>query len=112
MSWDAHLDCPHCGHGEEWNYTHNINPMLNTARDTFVEAHPGSWWQDLSGMRGEDGAEFVYKIWRELGRFPDRYKASNPPNGWGDYDSIRKVLMEMYDAGMNRFPDGVWSTHG
>lgn len=105
MSWDADLvttatrECPHCGgtlDQEErmvnsWNYTHNINPMIREAGD------PG-WWKSLSGLTGTEGRELLERVIKGLEADPERFRAMNPDNGWGDYDSLLTVLHEMRDA--------------
>lgn len=118
MSWDATLSeiaeikaCPDCGRelekprrGESevgwWNYTHNVAPMIYDAlKAAGIElALEERWWQRLSGMTGADGREYLGKIVRQLEGDPARYRAMNPPNGWGDYDRLLGVLREMRDA--------------
>lgn len=99
MSWDASLECGTCGHEiRQWNYTHNCNRMANRVLTDI--AHPGdeTWWKLLNGMSGPDGAAFLAKIIAGLEADPETFRAQNPENGWGSYDSFVKVLSEMRDA--------------
>jgi hypothetical protein len=109
MSWDATL-IDDRGHQEGWwDYTHNTNDMANSV------IHPDddtgqSWWRILDGMEGKAGAAFLGRIIEGLEADPDRFRAMNPPNGWGNYDGFLGVLREMRD----RVPDWpcVWHTSG
>jgi hypothetical protein len=116
MSWHAHL-IDDRGHEEGWwNYTHNCNGMIRAALevDGFdVEDHwlvGPSWWKHLDGRNGAEGGAFLDRIIRNLEADPARFRAMNPPNGWGDYDSLAKVLTEMRNA-VPEWPCA-WSVHG
>lgn len=135
MSWNAYL-IDDRGHYEgDWNYTSNCNGMINVALteagiklppDTTPcswldrstgEWHdapnghgPVSWWQHLGGMSGPDGARYLDLIVRGLEADPARFEAMNPANGWGDRDSLVKLLTEMRDA-VPEWPTA-WSTSG
>ncbi len=125
MSWTAHL-IDDRGHDEgSWNYTHNTNGMIEaTLSDEEVDGtrEPfwsklgnttvgrGAWWDLLDGLSGPDGAALLDRIIYGLEADPDRLRAMNPPNGWGDYDSLVKILTEMRD-GVPEWPT-TWSVHG
>lgn len=112
MSWDATL-VDDRGHVEgDWNYTHNCNGMANAAiYDDYDESLSTAeevlgigrgrprqtWWKELDGMSGPDGAAFLNKIIVALEADPDRFTKMNPDNGWGDYDSFVARLREMRD---------------
>jgi hypothetical protein len=118
VSWDATLSeiteikaCTECGHEldkprrEEseigwWNYTHNTAPMIYDALTAagITLADDESWWKHLSGMSGTDGREYLAAIITQLEADPARYRPMSPPNGWGDYSGLLKVLREMRDA--------------
>jgi hypothetical protein len=119
MSWDASLTCDCCGHEVgDWNYTHNTNRMIAAARESLghVDAHDlGSthpimkaigppWYQVLNGMSGADGAWFLNEIVTALEDDPPRYRAMNPENGWGSYDSLLDVLRQMRDRSTTENP--------
>lgn len=105
MSWDAWLisddgvDLSLTPHGcrvvtrriiGEWNYTSNTNPM--------VRATGCDWPRDFAGLDGPDGAAYLHRVISMLENDPLRFEAMNPPNGWGDYDTLLDVLREMRAA--------------
>lgn len=105
MSWDAGFD------GQGWNYTHNTNKMIAAAYEaaTGIKTEPSdfpilgpiigpTWWKRLDGMTGREGSEYLGQIIHGLETFPEQYRAMNPSNGWGDYDSLLQVLREMKKA--------------
>ncbi len=103
MSWDAYFD------GRDWNYTHNTNGMIAAAYEAVsgeeTEQCDGplgpvigaAWWDRLNGMTGPQGAEYLGAIIKGLEADPDRYRAMNPENGWGGYDTLLGTLREMRD---------------
>jgi hypothetical protein len=112
MSWDASLHCDCCGHAVvDWNYTHNTNRMIAVARESIGHAdahelgstHPimkaigPPWFDVLHGMNGADGSRYLSDIITALEADPDRYRAMDPENKWGSYDSLVPVLREMRD---------------
>lgn len=122
MSWDAYLTDDR-GHSEgDWNYTHNTNDMIAAA----LLAHTGeetpecggslgpfigpAWWDRLDGATGEDGKRYLAAIIGGLEADPDRYRAMNPPNGWGDYDQLVGILREMRDS-VPEWPS-IWRVSG
>lgn len=107
MSWDADLydDRGHCE--GDWDYTHNCNRMANEVLADDSE----TWWRRLNGMKGHDGAAFLTRIITGLEAEPDRFRAMNPENGWGDYDTFLKTLTDMRDRVPENWPT-VWSTSG
>lgn len=121
MSWDAYLTDDR-GHTEgEWNYTHNCNGMANAVLDPDYEQRSVgeevfrftqhiSWWVRLDGLSGSDGAALLDRIIRGLEADADRFRAMNPDNGWGDFDSFVKVLTEMRNA-VPEWPT-TWSVSG
>ena len=102
----------------DWNYTHNCNGMIEAVIDQMVllpagvdstrkpfwtamgnkNMGRGSWWDLLDGLDGPAGAEFLSVIIKGLEAEPERFRAMNPGNGWGDYDTLLETLREMRDA--------------
>ena len=126
MSWDIYLTDDR-GHSEgEWNYTHNCNGMIEAALGDATEGTPEpfwsvlaggksgmgrrSWWSLLDGCNGPEGAALLDRIISGMEADPERFRAMNPPNGWGDYDSLLRVLRSMRAA----VPDWptTWAAHG
>jgi len=112
VSWDATLHCTacHCS-ASDWNYTHNCNPMITMAlaqSGTLIEM---SWWKVLDGMSAPTGAKFLTDIIVELDSNPARYRAMDPPNEWGSYDTLLPVLREMLRASLTEVPS-VWRVSG
>lgn len=110
MSWVAYL-WDDRGHLElESGYTHNCNGMIAAAYEAATGATTppcgGSlgkvigpaWWDKLNASTGPDGRTYLADIVRGLEADPERYRAMNPPNGWGDYDSLLETLRKMRDA--------------
>ena len=119
MSWDAWLTDDR-GHTEgDWNFTHNTSCMIYAVlKDALGELPPDPeesgttvrWWEHLNGMSGPEGAAYLHAIITGLEADPDRFRAMNPENGWGNYDDLVKVLRDMRD----RVPEWptTWSASG
>lgn len=108
MSWDADLFQEFGPALGEWNYTHNCNGMANAVlyddyeqqsvfEEVFTPTHV-TWWDRLNGMDGIESSKFLETIIRGLERDPERFRAMNPGNGWGNYDSFLATLKEMKAA--------------
>jgi hypothetical protein len=138
VSWDASLTIEDSVTLGDWNYTHNCSPMIYvvlddagverpiTPRPRLVPDHKGgwtrketptrvAWWAYLNGMSPKMGAEYLGTIVAGLEADPERFRAMNPPNGGGDYDSLLVVLREM--LGYSRLaersaPGAVWGAWG
>lgn len=122
MSWDADLvldgEAVHAA-----NYTHNTSPMIYRAMEIIGWAdshghgeldergHRRPWWGLLNGMRGAEGARFLGVIVGGLMEAPALFRAMNPENGWGDYDSLLQVLAEMAEASA-AWPQARWEASG
>jgi hypothetical protein len=126
MSWDADLVGHIDGHPvylADWNYTHNCNHMIadamERAGEPTVEQVKGplgpaigpAWWKRLDGMSAKDGAALLDRVLAEFIADPQHYIAMNPENGWGDYQTLLKVLEEMQFAS-EKYPSAVWRLHG
>ena len=110
MSWDVTLGDDR-GHVEgDWNYTHNVNPMISAAAADRGITLERSWWDRLDGMEGCDGARYIGLIIKGLEADPDRFRAMDPENGWGSYNTLLPVLHEMHTA-LPEWPC-VWEASG
>lgn len=76
----------------EWNYTSNCAPMWRRAMP------------ETDGLAGMDGmtahaAGAVLRLGLErMGKDPEAYRALNPENGWGEFESTRKALVKLLEA--------------
>jgi len=111
MSYDLWLKnpapdgpCGHCGGtGKEpasedsgwsgspldWNYTSNCARMWRKAG------------ADLAEFDGKPAGECAMPLAAAITAMesePDTYRALNPTNGWGDYDSLVEALKKLLDA--------------
>ena len=96
MSWDAEL-IDDRGHVEgSFNYTHNTNGMIAAAYEAATGEQTGqcdgplgpvigaAWWRRLDGADGAQGRAYLAGIIKGLESDPERFRAMNPENGWGD----------------------------
>ena len=124
MSWDADFYVRTVEgtlvHYWDANYTHNVNRMANTALGYDTPASVGeevlfykgpTWWQQLNGLDGKTATPFLDSILTKFNAEPETYRAMNPDNGWGDFDSFRTILERMRDLS-EEFPNGEWSVRG
>lgn len=102
MSWDVWLEAEVDGTAvtliDSVNYTHNCNRMIREAG--FAE-----WPKGLDGM---NCLTFIQKLDAALvAMIGDRpkFRAMDPDNGWGDFDSLFRVLNEI-SASFSPFPSG------
>lgn len=110
MSWDADLFQEFGPSLGDWNYTHNTSPMIYVVLRESGNEVDGTWWNTLDGMDAPTSAKYLGLIIDGLVKDPARFRAMNPKNGWGDYDSLIQILKEMRD----RIPEAPvrWSCSG
>jgi hypothetical protein len=88
------------------NCTHNLSRMAQEAgiRDAV-------WAPELNGIeRAEHLIDPVKRGIETLEGDPERFKAFNPENGWGTYESLLEFLRSILDAAL-RWPEAsvhVW----
>jgi hypothetical protein len=98
MSLDIYLrvpPCGHCGRGDEeevWQAspTYNLSPMWHSAGVPFER-----------GVEGKTAAEILPRLASSLAELqanPEKYRAMNPPNGWGTYEQLIDVVSGMIKA--------------
>lgn len=97
MSWDVYLTVdtgspePQCI-GDAWNCTYNVAPM-------FYAALPiESGLRGLDGMPAAAAADALCHAIRAMEDDPAKYRAMNPANGWGSYESALEFLRNIHDA--------------
>ena len=80
--WVSYPPCDHCGspgsEGAGVGITYNLSPMLHAAG--FFG------WRDVSRMSARDAGRHVLKVLDGMREEPERWRAMNPPNDWGNYD--------------------------
>lgn len=101
MSADFGASTPGCegcgctGHRlGDWNLTYNLTPMLKAA------GFPG--WSEVVSERRSDGllptgantVPIFEAVLAELRANPEKYRAMNPPNGWGTYEGAVEVFAD------------------
>lgn len=75
--------------------TYNLAPMLRAALGTDMRDHgEGS----LDGMLASDALRIVKRALESMALDPERFKALNPPNGWGTYEDCVEFLQWLHDA--------------
>ena len=87
--------------------------MVNAAAEAAGYDLDGeSWFRWLNGETLSSAQPFFRAVVCELEANPDTYRAMNPENGWGNYDSLLEVLREMRDVQVPSPPSLVWETYG
>ena len=106
MSLDIYLlgdYCEHCGRGDKVfkaNITHNLGEMAKAAKI-----------YDIMWRPDEVGFKFARHIIGDLKnglfrleKYPSKYKALNPSNGWGSYEGLLQVVRDYVEA-CEKYPD-------
>lgn len=98
--------CEGCGCGGhelgEWNLTYNLSTMLRAA------GFPG--WQEVVGKdaasipTGRNTVPVFEAVLVELLANPTKYRALNPPNGWGNYEQAVETFRD-FIAKVGPYPD-------
>lgn len=104
MSWDIGIEVNGV-HFEnaDWNYTHNCNEMMRQAGY--------DWVYHLSGQRVCETLPRFQAMLDELESHPQKYRAMNPENGWGSYDSLCKKWREILPRAkeiVESVPNATW----
>jgi hypothetical protein len=101
MSWDINLYVTVDGHTvelpETWvNYTHNCNRMIRFAG--LVE-----WPYEVAGWQADRLGRRLREVLVDMEANPATFRAMDPDNGWGSYDSLVPVLRKVAEM-CERFP--------
>lgn len=72
----------------ELNITYNLSTMLHEAG--FCG------WKKLVGSHAKDAGRHVLGVLDGMRSNDDRWRAMNPPNGWGDYDQCLQSRMRAW----------------
>jgi hypothetical protein len=122
MSWDADLittldDKEVRVSDQSWNYTHNCNRMISDVLKKLghdIQTHflvGDVWWKSFGGRQAGDADELFDALIAGLEAEPERFRAMNPANGWGDYERLLVVLREMRAHG-KEWPSATWRISG
>jgi len=98
MSADIYISADCCS-AHDHNITHNLGPMLREA---------GVDWHEYRGEK-RLALNLLWDISHALTRLvnePERFKAMNPPNGWGSYDAALAFLLRL-SIDCLRHPEGI-----
>ncbi len=106
--------CPYCGNSveelvemyrkvaneEDINYTYNVSPMFRLAlgKDEGVKY--------LHKRKGSEVRMLLADGITNMKLEPDKYKALNPENGWGNYDGALEVLNKLHSWSVN-YPEAM-----
>jgi len=92
MSYDFSMTAPLGPDGEhvrvgdfDLNYTYNVGPM-------FADAFGIRISEAIHGQRADIAGPKVADALAKLRAEPDKYRAMNPTNGWGNYEGAVMVL--------------------
>ena len=101
MSWDVSLVCDTCqGTVFDSNYTWNIGPMLHA-----VGCNPRDWNQ----RKGLSVAAMLADALALLEADPEKFRAMNPENEWGSYDSMLEEWLWPLHTACRKWPHAtVW----
>ena len=95
MSADVWIDrapCDSCGRsderGAEVNITYNLSSMLREAG--FCG------WSSLVGMKAREAGDHLVAVLDGMTADPEKWRAMNPENGWGDYDRCLQVRLREF----------------
>ena len=97
MSWDVHLEADLGGPeplrvGDlDANYTWNVGPMFKAAVGEAGLNH-------LDGISAAEMREKCAAILAAFNANPEKFRALNPANGWGNFDGAREFIRTIHDA--------------
>lgn len=80
------------------NYTSNVSPMWSEALGHHIT--------ELENRPGRECYPLLVAATELMEAQPDRFKAMNPENGWGDYDGALSVLRELA-SWCRKYPDAL-----
>lgn len=71
-------------------YTYNVSPM-------FYDAMGGEGIRGLDGKLGRDALPLLRSAIEKMAGNPEKYRAMNPENGWGNYDGALRLLRDLLE---------------
>ena len=91
MSYSISLKCPTCTCPDHEHYSINLGGYTWNVSGMYSSAFPPLYaggqrsLYTLNGMSGFEAGWILEHIVSEMCAYPEKYRAMNPPNGWGDY---------------------------
>lgn len=123
MSWTVNLvsngECGECGQPvprtsdlEIGDMTYNVSPMYYSSLEfAYKQLHEeeyqpqsdesGFGLRQLDGMRCVDALPYLMVATAHMKLNPDKFKAMNPVNGWGSYESALEFLENLKQGCMS-----------
>jgi hypothetical protein len=82
------------------NITHNLGKMASEVKlSNGKTLYDVLWRPDEHGYyTAEDISELLNEGWNILLAFPEKYKAYNPENGWGEYEGLCNFVYQYRNA--------------
>ena len=71
----------------DWNYTYNVQPMTDRAGLRSLNL--------LNGVNAQVASLALATVIDRMADDPSGYRALNPANGWGDYDTFLGRLRDL-----------------
>jgi hypothetical protein len=99
MSYDVSVDYPAIA-SVGFNYTYNCSPMFYYVLEGGING--------LAGLTAKDAQERLTVGIAKMEADPEKYRAMNPENGWGDYEGALEFLRGIKRACADH-PDGTVS---
>ena len=101
--WIKFEACETCGRGAErgaeLNVTYNLRGMLREAGF--------NGWDWCTGKPAPEVGAHMLAVLDGMVTDPERWRAMNPPNGWGDYDQCLQGRMRDFASACVRATTGV-----
>ena len=104
MSYDVRLEIDTGGEHRAWvtecrSPTYNLGGMFREALGVSMQKHGDE--PALDGMLAADALVIVSAALTRMAAEPGVFRALNPPNGWGNYDSAVEFLRWLQDECRN-----------
>jgi hypothetical protein len=107
MSLDLYMEvnkCKTCGHSQdivEFNCTYNCAPMWRAIFPEHDRMIP------IEGLTGKEARPMLWKAKAALEKDPEKFKALNPENGFGSYESFKSFIDDLICASL-KFHKYTW----
>jgi hypothetical protein len=62
----------------------------------------------IEGLTGSEAGDQLIADIKIMESDPDKYRAMNPENGWGSYDTFLEWLVKLGDVSF-KYPKAIWS---